>query len=180
MTGRRNPGPEPEGSPSSAHQTSPCEITTQPAARSGASSRGQTSRSIRQFHRWPGSSQTSHGLRHDERRTQLPPEHIVDYATFSGDEQVSLHPRTHHQGSRPLSSYQKYNYRCSGIQTHPPQCIPRAVLPNPCVSVPSARRRVLRIYLLARRACLLRIGTANQRHVNSRFDDFGCEPLPPP
>ena len=30
-TGRQNPGPEPVGSRRSAHQISPCEITTQPA-----------------------------------------------------------------------------------------------------------------------------------------------------
>jgi len=54
-TGLRNPGPDPSGAGRSAHQISPCEITTRFASGCGGKRRRQTDPSVRPLHHRPGS-----------------------------------------------------------------------------------------------------------------------------
>ena len=108
-TGRRNPGPEPAGSGSSAQHTSPWEITIRrDRAPAGLPRRGRRHRS-RQPRRIRGSSCRLSRHAHGAQDIRRAPPHTLRFAIFALAKPGVLRVRKCRRESILLFSYRQYN-----------------------------------------------------------------------
>lgn len=108
-TGLRSPGPDPIGSGNSAHQTSPCEITTRCGRGRGEPQQTGMCRAENPLRRRLGPSIPLHSPAYDARHTRRVRWRTIGFWTFSYGAPVVPPSRRLHLESRLRFSYPEYN-----------------------------------------------------------------------